>query len=418
MHTERTLRIDAAAIRDATGIAFRPGRLWLHGGRIVAAGGPDLAPPAALAPGGSVEVLDWPAHLVIPALVNAHAHLDLTALGPRAFGGTFLGWVGDVVRDRPRDDRAIAAAVHAGLELSAAAGTGWVGDIAGSEAAVHARLRDAASLPGVAWLECFGIGPAATTGAERADATLARLRDEHGESTRTRGVRIELQPHAPYSAGLPLFERAARSGLPSTHLAETLEEDEFVRRGTGPFADLLRRMALWHDSIAADARDDSPVAHLARVLGAAPWVLAHVNYASDDDLRLLAAAQTVTVAYCPIASEYFGHRDHRYREMLARGIDVCLGTDSILCQPPTADQPLGILPQMRRLWARDGTDAGTLLAMATTNGARALGAEPGAGTLRPGAPARLAAAAFDARDPTDPLEQVLRSGVPLTPLPL
>ncbi len=55
-------------------------------------------------------------------------------------------------------------------------------------------------------------------------------------SAPTSRVRVELQPHAPYSAGLPLSLRAASLGTPSTHLAETPEEIVFVHDASGPFA--------------------------------------------------------------------------------------------------------------------------------------------------------------------------------------
>src|SRR5690606_15359883 len=169
----------------------------------------------------------------------------------------------------------------------------------------------------------------------------------------------------------------------------------------------------WDASIAPLAT--TPVRALGAVLERAPCVLAHCNYLDDDDVALLARPR-VPVAYCPVASEYFGHRGHRYRDLLAAGVNVCLGTDSILCQPLTEPEPHGILPQVRRLHVRDGTRADLLLEMATVRGARALGLEPHAATLRSGAPARLAAAAFDANDPTDPLLQVLENDATLRPL--
>ena len=76
------------------------------------------------------------------------------------------------------------------------------------------------------------------------------------------------------------------------------------------------------------------------------------------------------MAYCPIASAYFGHRGHRYRDMLDAGVNVCFGTDSILCQPPDEAEPLGILPQIRFLRRRDGVDSEVLLHMATLAGNR------------------------------------------------
>ena len=226
-----------------------------------------------------------------------------------------------------------------------------------------------------------------------------------------------MQPHSPYSAGPDLYAAAARDdGLASTHLAETEDELEFVARGSGPFADLLRRLDKWDDSIEPSGL--SPVAALEPHLGRGRWILAHCNYLDDRDIDLLARMPGASVAFCPIASEYFGHTSHRYRDLLAAGVNVCLGTDSVLCQPAAEPQPFGILPQMRRLYLRDGTDPELLLALATTNGLRALGFRPSAATLGAGAPARPIAVRFDPADPRDPLAQILEDGAPAAPVTL
>lgn len=396
----------AAAIRDAAGTNARPGAVAVREGRIVASG----APAAVRRRLGSApdRECDHGSALVLPAFVNAHAHLDLAHVGPRPFPGTFAEWVRSVITMRAVGAAAIAASVTAGLRASRAAGVGWIGDIAATDAAVDARATAPpdAVVPGVAWLEVFGIGRRSTVGT---DDALTRLEALRARYPRRDDLRIDLQPHAPYSAGFALFEAAAAVGAPTTHLAETVEELEFVRTAGGPLQDLLAAVGAWDDSIRGTG--PTPIRALEPVLRRARWVLAHCNYVDDEDLAVLARSP-VAVAYCPVASDYFGHRGHRYREMRARGALVCLGTDSILCQPATERQPHGILAQCRHLFARDGTPAEILLAMATVDGARALLLERGAATLCPGAPARLVAAPIDERDEADPLEQVLaeRSG--------
>jgi cytosine/adenosine deaminase-related metal-dependent hydrolase len=391
----------AAAIADATGILARPASIAVAHGRILAAGPPERV--RRQVPAG--ESIDLGPVLVLPAMVNAHAHLDLTDLGPRPLDGSFIDWIEAVIARRPRDPVAIARSVQAGIRRSLDDGVGWLGDVAGSVDAIRTRVHSAPELriPGISWLECFGLGDRAEPEARRALATLRRLREESALT----GVDIELQPHAPYSAGRAVYEAAVLpdTARPSTHLAESPDELEFVRAAAGGFADLLRRMGKWDDSMSGSGL--SPIVWLRDVLLRARWVLAHCNYTSDDDLAQLAQIQDVSVAYCPLASEYFGHRGHRYRELFAAGVNVCLGTDSILCQPPSEPQPFGILPQMRRLFGRDAVDPALLLKMATTNGARALGQPANAATLTPGAPARIIAVPFDVDDPSDPLTQVL-----------
>jgi aminodeoxyfutalosine deaminase len=213
-------------------------------------------------------------------------------------------------------------------------------------------------------------------------------------------MRLGLQPHATNTVALPhytwVLQLAAHLGAPvCTHLAETPEERQFIATGAGPQRMLLERLGLWDDCILEHlGRGQHPVEHLEPILestGAAilPLLVAHVNDASDEAIEILARTRT-TVAYCPRASEYFGAAQHfgphRYREMLQAGINVCLGTDSIINLPDQEIQRAGmsVLDDMRLLYRRDGTDPLLLLQLATVNGARALGLHPGLWRIEPG----------------------------------
>lgn len=409
----------AAAVRDAVGTNHRPGTVVVQSGRIVFVGPPDRVIPhdaAGKGPGGEIREVDASRLLILPAMVNAHAHLDLTDLGPRPYGGDFIAWVGGIVRYRAMTQDKIIASVNRGVAMLQTSGVGWVGDIAGSPDAAQTLGRS--GFAGVSFLETFGLGL-------RQAEYIALLRQRMGtlsatafgaNLSRSLGQRWQLgiAPHAPYSTGPEVYaaagDLAEQYGYPlSTHLAETPQELEFVREATGPFANWLRTLSKWDDTIRGSQRH--PVEWLGPHLIRRPWLLAHCNHVSDEHLALLAQCRA-SVAYCPVASDYFGQPErggHRYREMIEAGINVCLGTDSILCQPPEEPQPLGILPQMRHLHRRDRTDPQTLLAMATVNGLRALDLSPGWATLRPGAPANLIGIPIDVHDPTDPLTQALRN---------
>lgn len=364
----------------------RPGGVLIGAGQVLWAGDPRLL--AGMMRHNLTRVIDLPDRLILPGLVNAHAHLELTAIGPQPYGGDFVGWV-KMLRERmPSTASGLARAAARGATQAKAAGVVAVGDIARCDAVAEARRE--ASLAGISFIEVLGMGPPWD---DEALATIAHAKPADG-----------LQPHAPYSAGPGVFDAACASGLPvSCHLAETLDEARFIDQGDGPFLELLQALGKWSPDFASHyGHGQSPVQWMEPYLRRVPWLLAHCNYVSDDDLALLAATDA-SVAYCPIASEYFGHHasggDHRYRDMLDAGINVCLGTDSIVCQPAHEAQPLGILPQMRRLYQRDQTDPALLLEMATTHGRRALQLDDRL--------TRLAAAAFDPDDATDPLQQVL-----------
>lgn len=396
-------RVDARATIDGMGTCASPGSVLVqvdarrppYPGTLLAAGptAEVLAHPAS----GSARVISRPESVLIPGLVNAHTHLDLTHIGPQPYSvdGGFLGWVDMIRTRRAAEPEAIAASVREGVRLSLAGGVVAVGDIAGAPQArpslVPWETLSNSPMLGVSFLEFFAIG----TGVDRAKEPLRALL-RHGSAI-SGAVRLGLQPHAPTTVEPAAFDwaagLAAEFGLPmSTHLAETPEEREFVGRGTGPQRHFFERLGLWQDRLTVVyGRGLSPVAHLEPFLARCPGSLvAHVNDASDADLDILARTGTV-VAYCPRASSYFGVErhfgPHRYRDMLARGIPVVLGTDSIVNLPDSAAR-MGIstLDEARFLFARDATDPSLLLRMATA-GARFLGLEGSAyGFLRAGGP--------------------------------
>jgi len=333
-----------------------------------------------------------PGHLLLPGLINAHTHLELTAIGPQPYGGDFIGWVAMLRRcwsDAARTPAWFAHAAAAGAYAAAAAGVEAVGDIARFDAARDARVR--AGLRGTTFVELLGLGP------------------PHDAAALARAVQPAdgFQPHAPYSAGPAVFAAAVDSGRPvCTHLAETPDEARFIAYASGPFRDLLERIGKWSPGFADAYRHGaSPVGWMAPHLRRAPWLLAHCNHVDDTDIALLAETGA-SVAYCPVASDYFGHRGHRYRDLLDAGVNVCLGTDSAVCQPPDTDptQWLSVLPQMRHLYQRDGVDPAHLLAMATARGRRALGLDA--------AVTRLCAVPICVRGRDDPLAAALKSDAP------
>jgi cytosine/adenosine deaminase-related metal-dependent hydrolase len=398
----------AAAIRDAQGAKARPGAVAVRHGMVVASGHPDTLPKRLLK---NATYIDRPDELILPALVNAHAHLDLTTVGPTPYAGSFTGWLRGVIDKRPTEPKRIIDSVRYGLRLSREAGTGHLGDIAGSTAAIMARRQAPRELlvPGVSYMECFGLGAQQEPAVVRAERALNDLPFETRIEYHDRGAVLGLAPHAPYSTGLEVYLAARRLSHTrfyrlATHLAETPEEIEFVREASGPFADLLKELGKWDDAI--ERTGQHPVQWLEPVLKHARWLLAHCNYVEDEHIEILQKTGT-SVAYCPVAGAYFGHEGHRYRDMIEAGVNVCLGTDSILCQPEDEPHPMGILPQMRFLFKRDQTDPNLLLQMATTNGMLALEYSETFATLQKRAPAQFTAVKIDPADPLDPLVQVL-----------
>lgn len=394
------LRIDALALADSDGFCASPASVLCQ----LRASAPEGEPSPLLLRAGTPRDVDShpaaagaqritrPHSVLIPGLVNAHTHLDLTHLGPLPHDPDdgFVHWIDRVRTGRAISDDEITTSVKRGIDLALAGGVVAVGDIAGCSARgptlAPYRALAASPLMGVSYLEFFAMGAGFASRIARIAALLERAQ---AEACRAAPVRLGLQPHAPNTvepAGYAwAAEQARLRGLPlSTHLAETPEEQRFIAAADGPQRALLERFGLWEPRLAdIFGRGLSPVEHLRPFLADAAPLVAHVNDCPDATIAALAETGT-SVAYCPRASAYFGAErhfgPHRYRDLVAAGVNVCIGTDSILNLPPESADPasggMSPLDEARFLRRRDGTDPRLLLRMMTANGAAALGMDP------------------------------------------
>jgi cytosine/adenosine deaminase-related metal-dependent hydrolase len=363
----------APLVADGQRVAAAPGVVLLEEDRVLASGTPE---EVGGVPDARIE--EHPGEAILPALVNAHCHLDLTHIGPLPPPANFQSWLEQVGSLRRVDPGGIEASVREGVDRTLAGGVAAVGDIAGAWSEVPLATLERSALSGVSFIELFGQGTREAAAVERLRASTERAGMR--SPTCWRRVRRGVQPHAPYSCGLALYAGAAKAakllGTPAaTHLAESPEEVEFACRRSGPFAEFLARLALLEEGASALGAHPLEALHAAGVLTEANWLLVHLNCLESHHVPLLAALRP-TVVYCPRASAYFGHprpgwSPHRYRELQEAGVRVALGTDSILClDTPTRLSPLD---DARLLWRRDGTEPRTLLAMITSLAAEALG---------------------------------------------
>lgn len=429
-------RLRVAGIADASGVVaeprdvlvdVRPGEI-----NLLAIGTPEQVNRHEST--RCAQLVDLPNQLLLPGFVNAHTHLDLTHLGPIAHDPAdgFETWVAKISSVRATNPEAIADSVQLGVDLCLAGGTVAVADIAGpikgEPTLVPARVLRASPLVGVSFVEHFGIGHIEVPWLKR----IAHLLAEHKSEVcdRSGGVRIGLQPHAPYSTSLRscrrALEHAQKLDLPlATHLAESLDERRLVEKGVGPLREFAERGGFWSDDMAEELGNGlRPIEYFADVLGASDrrWLLSHVADANDDEVQTLARARA-SVAYCPRAADYFDAPGalgpHRYKDMLAAGVNVCIGTDSIACLPASAADPghgISILDELRLLHRRDETDPVMLIGMGTLNGASALGLREGGFLIQPGAtPLGLNVVTIPDGD-GDPLGRVLGGDEPVEPV--
>jgi cytosine/adenosine deaminase-related metal-dependent hydrolase len=317
--------------------------------------------------------------IILPGLVNAHTHLELTGMGqlPRPRG--FVDWVIEL-RSRLAQiadfERFVRQSTQAGIAQCIKYGVTTVGDITLNPAITRPLLR-AAEMSGVSFGEVLGM--AGRRGQLEGRLAAATDRAEEGG-----GLAVGIEPHAPYSLDLPGYRRcveeaAARSMPLATHLAETQDEAQFLSSASGEFARLWKAIGDWSAG-AVPRFDGGPIRAMESVgLLARPSLLAHVNYAGDDELAILAKG-CASVVYCPRTHAYFGHSPHRFAEMLAMGINVALGTDSAASAPD-----LNLLEEIRLVHRlRPEVSVQSLFEMVTWRGAKALGLERIVGRLARG----------------------------------
>lgn len=351
----------------------------------------------AVEPSGARRAdLDLGDMAILPGLVNAHTHLDLSGLRGRVpFTGDFIAWLRAVIdHRRQRSAVQVEEDVRAGLAESISRGVTLLADIA---AGGHTwPLVSRAPLRAVVFHELLGLS-AVRAGQSWAGA-LAWLRDHPATDT----CRPGLSPHAPYSVRSSLFRAAvalaAERGLPLTiHLAETREELQLLESRAGPFVPFLEALGVWDaEGLVRDPEE------VVRPTAAAPHALfAHGNYL-DVSLPL---PPTATVVYCPRTHAYFRHPPHAFRALLAGGVRVALGTDSLASNPD-----LDVLAEARFLHRQSPDVPGALLLhLVTLAGAEALGLGDSAGSLTPGKSADLVAVPLPSRDEADPHDLVLGS---------
>jgi cytosine/adenosine deaminase-related metal-dependent hydrolase len=368
---------------------------------------------AVLAVGGRAEVRaefsDAPEEraegVLLPGLVNAHSHLELSGHADGVPGGKGLfAWatalMGVRKADTPAQQRDTAAAA---ATAAVALGTAAVGDVGNSLAAAPGIGR--AGLAGVLFHELFGSREIAT-GDALADAARERAEADADWPARLGYVPA---PHAPFSVGPELLARifaaaAAARRATTIHVAEDEDELALLRDGSGRWPALLAGMGV---DPATRVPGKTPVAYLAS-LGAfqteTPPLLVHMVHAGADDRRLAREAGA-TVVLCPRSNLHIGGRLPDVDACVAESVPLALGTDSLASVPD-----LSLWAEMATLVAHfPGVPAARWLDAATRGGARALGLR-GHGALAPGARPAVLDVLVD--DMAAPLESLVRDPTP------
>lgn len=327
---------------------------------------------AAVGPASEVagsEVRDLGEVVLLPGLINAHCHLDYTDMrGQVPWRGRFVDWLAAITELKQQwTPEQFRTSIRKGLRQALATGTTTLVDIA-----CFPELIEETPLRLWVCPELIDLGKG-----EPAQTMVAAAAGLQG-----------LSPHALFTASGALYRACVAGGrLVTTHLAESAEEEEMFRWGRGPmyerFAKLGRDMS--------DCRHTGPVelAHRLGVLG--PNCLAvHMNCLTVHEMELVRATGT-HVVHCPRTHEFFRREGSLLEAFRQRGVNVCLGTDSL-----ASNDSLDMFAEMQEVARQNPRlPADEILAMVTTNAARALGQAGKLGVIAAGAHADLIAVPLD-----------------------
>ena len=306
----------------------------------------------------------------------------------------FAAWIDKLRQSRNEvlDDAMLLDSARFGIVEGIEAGITTYADT--SSSGVVMRAMRELGVRGIMYQEVFGPDPSQSPGAMR--ELEERVEKLHAEQTEL--VSLGVSPHAPYTVSDPLYDAAAKfaneRALPlAMHIAEGEAENDIVVSGTGEFADRWRRRGI---PVARRAR--SPIALLEKhgALERGP-LLIHCVRVDDADIAIM-ARHRCAVAHCPASNAKFGHGIAPLLPIMAAGIRVGMGSDSVASnnRMDILDEArLAVLIHRAATRKHDAFGAHQALELATIGGARALGLESRVGSLEVGKDADLAAFRID-----------------------
>ena len=345
------------------------------------------------------QLTEYDGHVIVPALVNCHAHLELSHLAALTDAspapGDLTGWIRGLLAGRAgnSDPETVHDEALIALARLYAGGCRAVADIGNSPES--RLLGEGFKTEVLFFLELLGLS------GEAEESALASLSGIDGD--------LRCTAHAPYSTGPKLIralKERARIGknLFPIHVAESAQEIKFLRTGSGPFADFLAERGV---EVAAFSAPGMGAVRYLDSLGVldARTLCVHAVHVEDEEISLL-AARGAAICLCPGSNRFLGVGVAPVQKMLTHDIPLVLGTDSLASNPR-----LSLWREMQVL-REDHPDLPpeAVFAMATVNGARLLGLEGRLGTIAPGVSSSLPAVRCPAKNRAEVFDYLTSAG--------
>jgi cytosine/adenosine deaminase-related metal-dependent hydrolase len=379
-------RYHARWVLPIAGEPIENGTVAESDGKITYVGARDGAPA-----GDDYELGDA---VLLPGLINTHTHLELTVMRGFLEDLCFSDWINRLRRSRNEvlTNETLLDSARLGILEGLHAGITTYADTCSSGVVMQAMKE--LGVRGIMYQETFGPDPKSADAAmKELDMRVSALAEEQSDL-----VALGISPHAPYTVSDELYSAAgkyARSkNLPlAMHIAESRAEEALVAEASGEFADAWKKRG-----IEVKKRARSPIALLEKLgLLGDRSLLIHCVRLDDDDVSAIARSRS-SVAHCPASNAKFGHGVAPRLPLLAAGVRVGIGSDSVASnnRMDLLDEArLSVLLHRAVTRSHDAFGARGALRLATLGGAEALGLSDRVGSLEPGKDADLAAFRLD-----------------------
>lgn len=328
-------------------------------------------------------VTDLPGCVIMPGMVNAHTHLELTHFPAWKLRKEldylpkrYVEWIQQVVKiKRALLPGEMEHSVREGMRLCLESGTTSIGDILSDFSLVP--LYSDTQLAGRVFLEAIGHDPVyGEKLLQRIEATLGTLSGT---------LLPAISPHTPHTVSPQLLQAlhalAVQRAIPKAiHLSETADEASFMHDTTGEIAELIYPMARWEEYLPRPMYTTSTRFLLDLGVLDRSTLAVHAVHVTPDDVRVL-KEKRCSVVLCPRSNDrlFVGCAPHKL--LKSAGLSLALGTDSL-----ASNDSLSLWDELRYLQqqAQGVFSPEELIAMATIGGARALQIEGSAGSLEVG----------------------------------
>lgn len=335
------------------------------------------------------QLIEHPNHVLMPGLVNAHCHLDLTnfftanryVMSEQPATADYIDWVLNSMEYRERASVGdIVSSIQKGTQQAIDSGTTCLGDSTTFEG-TRSVLKEM-GLRAIIFNEIYGGKPEVAQ--DLFENALALVEKFYNPSKNVR-VGVGLAPAAPYLVSKNMLkvisQHAQDAEVPlNIHAAESFAEMEFFFDSKGPIGEKLFPAIGWKEGL-PPSHHKTPIGYLDEIgfLKASPSIVGGIHL-SDNCLRLL-ARNMCRLIFCPTANSYFGHGVLPIARLQKAGVPIGIGTGA-----PHKAQGFSMWDEMREVLkiSSGSPSPKEIVQMATIGGARALGLENQIGMLAQG----------------------------------